>query len=210
VTHLDARPNRRRPRRADEVTFRVRIDLSDVRPPIWRVIDVSSAVHLDQVHQVVQRAFAWNDSHLHRFAIGTSVWDSDAELYLCPFDVREGEDEGIPEQDVRLDEVLVGVGDALHYAYDYGDGWDHVLRLEAILDRGSEQAVAVCIDGRRAGPPDDCGGPGGYQELVSAGAVDAEHFNVEEVNASLSGEQDGTAATSGGAALARAALQRTP
>ena len=42
-------------------------------------------MHLDQVHQVVQRAFAWNDSHLHRFAVGTSVWDGDAELYLCPF-----------------------------------------------------------------------------------------------------------------------------
>ena len=122
MTHLDARPSRRRPRRADEVTLRVRIELSDVHPPIWRVIEISSAVHLDEVHQVVQRAFAWNDSHLHRFAVGTSVWDNDAELYLCPFDVREGEDEGIPEQDVRLDEVLVEVGDELHYAYDYGDG----------------------------------------------------------------------------------------
>jgi hypothetical protein len=194
VTHPVARRSRRRPRRADEVTLRIRIELSDVHPPIWRVIELSSAVHLDGVHQVVQRAFAWNDSHLHRFAVGTSVWDNDAELYLCPFDVREGEDEGIPEQDVRLDEVLVEEGDTLHYSYDYGDGWDHVLRLEAILDRGSDQVLAVCIDGRRAGPPDDCGGPGGYQELVSAGAVDAEHFNVEEINASLSGGADGSEA----------------
>jgi hypothetical protein len=147
-------------------------------------------MHLDQVHQVVQRAFAWNDSHLHRFAVGASVWDGDAELYLCPFDVKEGEEDGTPEQEVRLDEVLVEVGDKLHYAYDYGDGWDHVIELEAILDRGSDQALAVCTDGRRAGPPDDCGGPWGYQELVSTGAVDAEHFNVEEVNASLSGEAE--------------------
>lgn len=153
---------------------------------------------LDQVHEVVQKTFAWNDSHLHRFAVGTSVWDEDAELYLCPFDVKEGEDDGTPEQEVRLDEVLVEVGDKLLYEYDYGDGWEHVLCLESILDRGSDESVAVCTDGRRAGPPDDCGGAWGYQELVSAGAVDAEHFEVEEVNASLSGKVDGAQTVAAG------------
>ena len=69
-------------------------------------------------------------------AAGTSVWDRDAELYLCPFDVEEGEDEGTPEQDVRLDEVLVDVGDTLHYVYDYGDDWDHVLGISGARVRG--------------------------------------------------------------------------
>ena len=114
---------------------------------------------------MVQRAFAWNDSHLHRFALGTSVWDGDAELYLCPFDVKEGEEDGIPEQEVRLDEVLVDVGDRLHYNTTTGTVGT-MSSLEAILDRGGDEVVAVCTDGRRAAPPDDCGGPPGYQELV--------------------------------------------
>ena len=184
------RPNRRRPRRADEVTYRVRVDLKGMKPPVWRRLEISSETLLDQVHQVIQVAFGWTDSHLHRFAVGTSVWDRDAELYLCPFDVEEGEDEGTPEQEVRLDEVLVDVGDKLLYVYDYGDGWEHVLRLEAILDRESGQPVAVCTDGRRAGPPEDCGGPWGYQELVSEGSVDAEDFDVDDVNAELSSEAE--------------------
>lgn len=184
------RPNRRRPRRADAVTYRVRIDLTGMKPPVWRRLDISSEMLLDQIHQVIQVAFGWTDSHLHKFAVGASVWDMDAELYLCPFDVDEGEDEGIAEQEVRLDEVLVDVGDKLLYEYDYGDSWEHVLRLEAILDRSRDEVMAVCTGGRGAGPPEDCGGVWGYQELVSTGAVDAEDFDVDDVNAALSIEAE--------------------
>jgi Plasmid pRiA4b ORF-3-like protein len=63
----DRRPSRRRPRRSDEVTYRVRIDLKDARPPIWRRLDVSSHLRLDEVHEIIQTAFEWTDSHLHRF-----------------------------------------------------------------------------------------------------------------------------------------------
>src|SRR6266702_6089846 len=105
------RPPRRRPRRSDWVTYRVRIDLAGARPPIWRRLELSSTMFLDELHRVVQIAFGWTDTHLHRFALGESVWDQAAELYLCPFDVDEGEDDGVPTHEVRLDEVLVEVGD---------------------------------------------------------------------------------------------------
>lgn len=73
----------------------------------------------------IQTTFGWTDSHLHRFATGPSVWDRTSQLYLCPFDVEEGDDpDGIPEQDVRLDEVLVDVDERLRYVYDYGDAPD--------------------------------------------------------------------------------------
>jgi hypothetical protein len=60
--------------------------------------------------------------------------------------------------------VAPGVRDRIQYTYDFGDGWDHDIVVEEVLDRDS--TVALCIGGRRAAPPDDCGGIGGYQELV--------------------------------------------
>jgi hypothetical protein len=76
----------------------------------------------------------------------------------------------VPEAEVRLDEVLVEVGDTLLYEYDYGDGWEHRLKLEAVTDRADDDAPAVCVDGRRAGPPEDCGGIGGYEAMLAAAA----------------------------------------
>jgi len=180
-----SRPERRRPRRPDAVTYRVRIDLMGTRPPVWRRLELSSELFLDDLHEILQTAFGWTDSHLHRFASGGSGFDMSAQLYLCPFDVEEGEDEGVPEEEVRLDEVLVEVGEKLHYDYDYGDGWEHVVRLDAVLDLSAGAPVARCTGGRRAGPPEDCGGVGGYEALVAAGEIDGDDFDAAEVNALL-------------------------
>ena len=86
---------------------------------------------------------------------------------LCSFSVDEG-DEGVPEEQVRLDEVLVDVGDTLFYAYDFGDDWQHVIRLEAVLAREKSAPRAVCTGGCRPGPAEDCGGVSGYALLVAA------------------------------------------
>jgi hypothetical protein len=165
-------PSQRRERRADVVTYRVRVDLTGTKPPLWRRLELASDMHLDELHDVLQVAFGWTDSHLHRFSAGPSLYDRDAEQYLCPFEVEEGE-EGTPEQEVRLDEVLADAGDTLFYAYDFGDGWEHTVRLEAVLPRDDAVPRAICTAGRRPGPPEDCGGVHGY-ELFSA-ATDPSH-----------------------------------
>lgn len=63
-------PSRRRPRRSEVVTYRVRIDLSRTRPPLWRRLELASDLFLDQVHEVIQVAFGWTGSHLHQFGSG--------------------------------------------------------------------------------------------------------------------------------------------
>jgi Plasmid pRiA4b ORF-3-like protein len=83
--------------------------------------------------------------------------------------VEEGEP-GVPEEEVRLDEVLADPGDTLCYLYDFGHNWEHVIRLEAVAPWDDTAPAAVCLDGRRDGLPEDCGGLGGY-ELISA-AID--------------------------------------
>ena len=120
----------------------------------------------------MQVAFGWTDSHLRQFGSGPGHYDPETEDYLCPYQVEEG-DPGVPEEDVRLDEVLAEPGDKLFYDYDFGDGWKHTIRLEAILPRPSSSPRAVCSAGRRDGPPEDCGGAGAY-ELISA-ATDPGH-----------------------------------
>ena len=159
----------RRPRRLGAaVTYRIRIDLKDTRPPLWRRLELASDLSLDELHEVIQVAFGWTDSHLHGFASGSSYYAAATERYLCPFDVAEGED-GIPEGDVRLDEVLADPGDKLFYAYDYGDDWQHVIALEAVLPRSAGAPYAACTAGRRRGPVEDCGGAYAY-ELIEAAA----------------------------------------
>jgi Plasmid pRiA4b ORF-3-like protein len=103
-------PSRRRPLRAESVTYRVRVELLGCQPPVWRRLELASDLFLDDVHEILQVAFGWTDSHLHRFGCGPKYYSDDTEYYLMEYEVHEGET-GIPEEQVRLDEVLVEVGD---------------------------------------------------------------------------------------------------
>ena len=160
-------PSRRRARRADVVTFRVRVDLTGTKPPLWRRLELASDLFLNEVHEVIQAAFGWTDSHLHEFASGKDYYHRASEHYLCPFQADEGQI-GVPEEDVRLDEVLAKPGSKLFYLYDFGDDWMHVIKLEAVQPRDDSAAKAVCIDGRGPGPSEDCGGVYGYQLITAA------------------------------------------
>lgn len=145
----------------EAVTFRVRLDLDGATPKIWRRLDVPSDLPLDRLHEVIQAAMGWTDSHLHAFQMGPSSRDRRIASFVTAWDREEGE-EGINEEDVRLDEVIGEVGHRLFYEYDFGDSWDHTITLEAILPAGQ----VGCVAGRRACPPEDCGGIGGHHDIV--------------------------------------------
>lgn len=164
------------------VTYRVRIVLEGTDPPLWRGLELASDLFLDQVHDIIQVAFGWTDSHLHRFASGPDRFGDRTEHYLCPFDVDEG-DSGVPAGHVRLDEVLAAPGDRLFYSYDYGDDWQHVIVLEAVLPVAPGSGLAVCTGGFRRGPAEDCGGTDIYQ-LVEA-ATDPSYAQAADAAAEL-------------------------
>jgi len=184
--------------------FRVRLDLHGAKPPVWRRLELPGDLTLPRLHAVIQAAMGWYDSHLHRFRTGN---DHRSPYFVTHFDLDEGED-GTLEDDVRLDQLLADKGDQLWYEYDFGDGWDHKLLVEEVLDE--PPSTARCTGGRMACPPEDCGGIGGYEELaawVRSGYDDAQlpgvfdnaahahdwlpldwhpdHFDIEEVNAAL-------------------------
>jgi hypothetical protein len=184
--------------------FRVRLDLHGARPPVWRRLELPGDLSLPRLHDVIQAAMGWSDSHLHRFRTGS---DHRSPYFVTQFDLDEGED-GTLEDDVLLDQLVAEKGDELWYEYDFGDGWDHKLVVEELL--GDPPSTAGCTAGRMACPPEDCGGIGGYEELatwVRSGYDDAQlpgvfddaahardwlpvdwhpdHFDVDEANAAL-------------------------
>jgi Plasmid pRiA4b ORF-3-like protein len=183
-TKPEQRPSLRKPRRSKPSILRVRVDLEHAKPPIWRRLDVRSDIGLDVFHQVLQSAFGWTDSHLHRFALGGSPFDRNAEMFLCPYDVEEGEDDGTPAKDVTLDEMLSAPGDVLQYCYDYGDSWDLIIALESVIPLEKSAPVALCVDGRRAAPPEDCGGLREATDLAEV-LEDPAYFDVDEINQAL-------------------------
>lgn len=181
------RPELRRPPLADLRIFRVRVDLERSRPPIWRRLDLRSDLTLDVVHRVLQIAFSWTDTHLWRFSLGGEPFGRAGQAFLCPWDVEEGdfEDDGaVPASEVRLDETMQDIGDALHYVYDYGDNWELTLRLEDVSATPADCPSAVIVAGRRAAPPEDCGGITDGAELAEL-LEDPESIDIEALNTSL-------------------------
>jgi hypothetical protein len=138
--------------------FQLKVTLLDTKPPIWRRVLLDGGSTLDHVHEVVQAAFGWWNYHLHEFAVGRTrygVPDPDEDWGEPPLDERR----------TRLD-AIAGEGSSFRYTYDFGDGWDHEITVEKVLPADSSPTVPACTDGRRACPPEDCGGTWGYRELL--------------------------------------------
>jgi hypothetical protein len=151
----------------------LRVTLLDVTPPVWRQIRVPSALPLSTVHAVIQIAFGWEDIHLHEWRVGESTYGlSDEDSW--------GEDLG-DESSAVLGE-LAPLDSVLRYDYDFGDGWEHLVEVTAVVPYSGSVAPVACLGGARACPPEDCGGPFGYEHLLDAlrDPEDAEHDEVVE------------------------------
>jgi hypothetical protein len=139
------------------MTYQIKVTLNGIRPPIWRRLLVPSSLSLMELHDVVQIAVGWTDSHLHQFvARGILYGQPDPEFGMGRANERR----------VRLDEVLRAEKDAMTYEYDFGDGWEHKIILEKVLGNAEHDVAPSCIAGARACPPEDCGGVWGYANLL--------------------------------------------
>ncbi|MER6981766.1 plasmid pRiA4b ORF-3 family protein, partial [Streptomyces carpinensis] len=150
---------RRSPGERTASVHQLKVDLVGMKPPVWRRLVVPSDITLGSLHDVVQVAFGWEGMHLHVFE-GRS-----GGRYAPP------EDLDIPvfdEEEAALADVLPGTGDRMDYTYDFGDGWLHRIRVEAVCPaREGEGEHAVCTGGRRAMPPaEDLGGVWGLAGLL--------------------------------------------
>lgn len=173
----------------DSKTYRLKVTLEGSRPSIWRRLEVDAAVTLAQLHDILQVVMGWTDSHPHQFRRGSTCYGQpDPEIEM------ERED----ERRVRLRHVLRRPKDRMVYEYDFGDGWEHHVVLEAMGEEGREKPSTRVLAGKGACPPEDVGGIGGYYRFLEAiqdpkhpehrdllewgGRFDPDAFEVDAVN----------------------------
>jgi len=159
----------KRPRSAPRAPiYQIKVGLRDSKPPIWRRLELPADASLATLHRVIQIAFGWEDDHLHIF-----------ETPYGEFGVTDA-DQGVrPEKSVTLEQVAPKEGDTLRYTYDLGDNWEHDVLVERAVDREEMVRYPRCTGGRRAGPPEDCGGIWGYQQLLEV-LADPSHPDHED------------------------------
>jgi hypothetical protein len=147
-------------RSAAKQVYQLKISLDYIQPQIWRRVLVEPSIRLGALHDVIQGAMGWTDSHLHRF-------DADGKQYTAPFDepFERGQRD---ETNVLLRRVLPEVSSSIRYEYDFGDSWFHTITLEDVLPADTTLTYPAVIDGERACPPEDCGSLGGYDDIVRA------------------------------------------
>lgn len=201
--------------------YQLKVTVKGVRPPVWRRIVVPGRFDLEELHWAIQIAMGWTNSHLHQFVFkvppepirptDVARWMSGAadalrmaairgeRVFSDPsFELEDVEDEAR----VRLDELGLSERDKFLYEYDFGDDWDHDVLVEKITPFERGATYPRCLAGRRRCPPEDCGGPWGYAEMLAALAdvaherhrefvewigadFDPEGFDLEAVNEAL-------------------------
>ena len=155
--------------------FQFKITLLDIKPAIWRRIQIPDCT-LTNLHEYIQAAFGWANYHLHQFEI-------DGEWYSQP--APDGDDFDMDfedETDVMLSELIPKSGRPSRwiYEYDFGDGWQHEVLFEGFPPVEPRAKYPQCIEGERACPPEDCGGPWGYADYLAA-IADPSHEEHEEL-----------------------------
>lgn len=131
--------------------LRLRVSLHGIKPTAWRRIVVSASITLCDLHIAIQAAMGWEDQHLWSF-----------HLHGVDYGPEPGRAPGVPLSGFRLRN-----GERFSYVYDFGDWWDHDVRIEPLQQADLRCGVPRCIAGRGTCPPEDCGGPQGYATAVS-------------------------------------------
>ncbi|MCX9074068.1 MAG: plasmid pRiA4b ORF-3 family protein [Candidatus Methanoperedens sp.] len=178
---------------ADVYVYQMKVTLEDISPPISRRIQVTNDTTLGKLHRILQIIMGWSDYHLHEFVIGgVSYGVPDKESV---YEVKN-------ERNVRLSQVVSKKQTKFSYIYDFGDYWQHKILIEKILPLEPDMHYPICIKGKRACPPEDCGGVGGYEDFLETihdpnhpehdemlewvgGSFDPEAFDIDEINREL-------------------------
>ncbi len=159
--------------------YQLKVTLRDIRPPVWRRLLVPDC-SLARLHEAIQVAMGWANYHLYSFEVGD-------ESFTDPRGAAELDMEDAGR--ARLSDIIPKEKAKFGYTYDFGDNWDHEVLVEKVLPPGEGQPYPVCVDGRRACPPEDVGGPWGYAEFLDA-IRDPSHEQHEELLEWVGGEFD--------------------
>jgi hypothetical protein len=146
------------------LVYQFKITLRETTPPVWRRIQVPDGT-LDQLHEHIQTSMGWTNSHLHDFLIGDRRYGNPALL-----DEGGGDRDFLDSAEMRLSQLFTenSCGFGFYYEYDFGDCWRHKIVYEGRFSEAPHEQYPCCIAGARACPPEDCGGPLGYEDFLQA------------------------------------------
>ena len=151
--------------------LQLHIELRGSKPKVWRRVLVPETITLIKLHLVIQAAFGWGHSHMHEFVAG------DGERYGT-LDPDYDDPGSVSSEKTKL--VTVLRRSTLSYVYDFGDNWDHRIKVEKTFAPDPLLTLPFCVGGACATPPEDCGGISGYAEFVEAMA-DPQHPEHEDL-----------------------------
>jgi hypothetical protein len=156
--------------------YRFKITLRGTEPAIWRRIETKDAT-LEKLHELIQTAMGWTNSHLHQFEIAGTRY-TDPRFMMDDFDDFGADD----YSGIRVSDLVAEHGSRLRigYEYDFGDCWEHEIVLEAVTESEPGVRYPRCIDGAQACPPEDVGGVYGFADYVEA-ITNPEHSEHEEL-----------------------------
>jgi hypothetical protein len=163
--------------------YELEITLLGVGPRVWRRFAVRDNHSLMVLHDIIQMVMGWKDCHLHEFDIG-------GQIYAARGFEIDGEDRPVRnEKRGYLRDVLGGQGFRFRYQYDFGDNWQHELKVVKVSPAEPGARYPVCLAGERACPPEDVGGVPGYEESLEA-LADPQHVEHQHMLDWVGGEFD--------------------
>jgi hypothetical protein len=148
--------------------YQFKITLKGTKPPIWRRILVPETHTFWDLHVAIQDAMGWDDYHLHEFTLLSPKTGRKVKIGIPSDEDVDYDWEVLAEWNQKIAHYFSSENSKADYVYDFGDGWEHSIKLEKILPRETGVAYPRCIGGKRACPPEDCGGIGGYTEFLEA------------------------------------------
>jgi hypothetical protein len=153
---------------------RLKITLDDVEPTVLRRVDVPFDIRLDRLHLTIQAAMGWTNSHLYELRAGDVGWST-------PYPDADWSGDFLDARKARLNDILEDIGTKkLIYIYDFGDGWEHTIKVERLADPAPGALYPCLIEVSGRCPPEDCGGPWGYAEMLEA-IADPKHERHAEL-----------------------------
>jgi hypothetical protein len=144
-----------------EEALQLRIQIREIKPAIFRVIQVTNTRTFHLLHEIIQWSFGWDHAHLHEFHVGrTKVAEPDPEFGPPPFPRHP--------RTTRLGDLVSKDVTRFIYVYDLGDDWIHDIIVEKRFAPHAAVRYPICLDGARSAPPEDCGGIPGYDDFLAA------------------------------------------
>ena len=168
----------------------LKITLLGSNPTIWRRVEVHSGLTLHDLHAVIQCVFGWQNAHLYHFLVppgGKLTRSAMAEATRYHVLPPDPVFDDVDATDVRADEALVGQvlnrdQKQIVYEYDFGDSWDHLVRVEKRTPGGDQDHVPVCLAGENAAPLDDSGGIAGYYQWLDALRDESDEMHEDAID----------------------------